>query len=146
MSKNTYLLKHIPPTVEAFIALRATIGWGETDITMVKASLESSLFHVTAYHHKGHTEPDVFIGMGRVVGDGAMYFYIQDVVVDPNYQKQGVGELIMNEIETYLVKVAKKGATIGLLSAKGKENFYRRFDYQCRPSDNLGNGMCKFVI
>jgi predicted N-acetyltransferase YhbS len=75
-----------------------------------------------------------------------MYFYLQDVVVDPSYQGQGIGDNLMHEIETYLAKTARKGATIGLLAAKGKESFYRRFGYQQRPNDTLGNGMCKFVM
>ena len=82
---------------------------------------------------------------GRIVGDGAMYFYLQDVVVAPHCQGQGIGELVMKELEIYLARTASKGATIGLLSAKGKENFYRRFGYLTRPNDSLGNGMCKFV-
>ena len=69
----------------------------------------------------------------------------EGVVIDPDYQKQGIGAEIMERIESYLLKAAKKGSTIGLLSAKGKEGFYSRYDYLERPNDLLGNGMCKFI-
>jgi GNAT superfamily N-acetyltransferase len=83
--------------------------------------------------------------MGRIVGDGAMYFYIQDVIVDPSYQGTGVGSILMDHIEHYLSIAAQKGSTVGLLAAKGKEDFYIRYDYMLRPSNTLGSGMCKFV-
>jgi len=83
--------------------------------------------------------------MGRIVGDGAMYFYIQDVVVDPDYQNLGIGSALMKNIENYLFIEAKKGSTIGLLAAKGKEDFYTRYGYTNRPNELLGNGMCKFI-
>jgi ribosomal protein S18 acetylase RimI-like enzyme len=127
------------PSVEDFIALRHKIGWGETDFEMAKNSLANSLFHVVI------RDQSSIIGMGRVVGDGSMYFYVQDVVVDPDYQKQGIGHALMLEIERYLSDAAKKGSTIGLLAAKGKESFYSRYGYTLRPNDSLGNGMCKFI-
>jgi len=136
---NKYLIKLESPSVAEFTELRKKIGWGTADADMVQKSLDNSLFHVVI-----HDELSL-IGMGRVVGDGAMYFYIQDVVVDPTYQKQGIGNVLMNNIEDYLAKVAKKGSTIGLLAAKGKEEFYSRYDYIKRPSELLGNGMCKFI-
>lgn len=128
------------PSVEEFSQLRKKAGWGETNPSIVKRSLENSLFHVTL------RENSKLIGMGRVIGDGSMYFYIQDIIVEPNYQRQGLGSQIMHHIEIYLSKVAEKGATIGLLSAKGKEEFYSRYGYIKRPNDELGNGMCKFIL
>jgi len=45
------------------------------------------------------------IGMARVVGDGAMFFYIQDVVVTPAHQGRGVGTLLLERVMGYF-KVA----------------------------------------
>ena len=119
--------------------LRNKIGWGELDFNLAKTSLNNSLFHVIIRNQSQ------LIGMARVVGDGAMYFYIQDVIVDPSYQNSGVGSALMQEIESYLSVAANKGSTIGLLATKGKEGFYARYNYILRPSSSLGNGMCKFV-
>ena len=127
------------PTVEEYCLLREKTTWGKVDSAQVLVSLNNSLFHVVIH------ENEKIIGMARVVGDGALYFYIQDVVVDPEYQNRGLGTILMHEVENYLSSSAKKGSTIGLLSAKGKEKFYFRFGYKNRPSENLGNGMCKFV-
>lgn len=139
LSVNSYVTKLESPSIDAFSLLRSKVGWGELDVKLAQTSLKNSLFHVTIY------DKSQLIGMGRVVGDGAMYFYIQDVIVDPNYQNMGIGSLVMKKIESYLAVSAKKGSTIGLLAAKGKEAFYSKYGYTKRPNDSLGNGMCKFV-
>jgi len=139
MPDDKYIIKLESPSPEEFSMLRNKIGWGEVEINLAKDSLDNSLFHVTI------RDNSQLIGMGRVVGDGAMYFYIQDVVVDPNYQNMGVGSALMIKIENYLSVSARKGSTIGLLAAKGKEAFYVKYGYTQRPNDFLGNGMCRFV-
>lgn len=134
-----FSLKLTSPSVEGFLRLRKKVGWGELEANLAKKSLNNSLFHVTIYHDQQ------LIGLGRVVGDGAMFFYIQDVVVDPDYQNLGIGTVLMDTIEGFLRYTAQKGSTIGLLSAQGKESFYGRYGYMERPNNNLGHGMCKFV-
>ena len=93
---------------------------------------------------RSDTRTKKLIAMGRVVGDGALFFYIQDLVVLSDYQGQALGGVLMQNIEDYLQTTAQKGATIGLLAVKGKENFYSRFGYVTRAGNNLGFGMCKF--
>ncbi|MCW8832226.1 MAG: GNAT family N-acetyltransferase [Colwellia sp.] len=136
---NHFQLKLASPSVDEFLALRAKVGWQGVADNIARASLDNSLFHVVIYD-------DVkLVGMGRVIGDGIMYFYIQDVVVDPDYQGLGIGAALMEQVENYLSNTAKEGSTIGLLAAKGKEAFYARYGYIERPNTSLGNGMCKFI-
>ncbi len=134
-----YKIVHQSPDVKEFIRLRKSIGWDEIDFELAKNSLNNSLFNVSIY------DKDSLIGMGRIVGDGHMYFYVQDVIVEPKYQNKGLGAMVMKEIELYLSENAKKGSTIGLLAAKGKEGFYTKYGYYERSGDPLGKGMCKFV-
>jgi len=139
MGVTNYSVTQVAPTAVEFCQLRSLVGWGQTDIGVAQNSLDNSLFHVVV------RDGTKLLGMARVVGDGFMYFYVQDVIVDPACQKLGIGDVLMQEVEAYLAATAVKGATIGLLAAKGKEPFYSRFGYLTRPSDVLGNGMCKFV-
>jgi len=136
---KNYNISFNSPVVEDFIQLRAKIGWGETDLAMAKNSLNASLFHVTIYAQSQ------LVAMGRVVGDGAMYFYIQDVIVNPSHQGRGLGKIVMENIENFLTKTSKKGSTVGLLAAQGKENFYKTWGYLERTGSPLGKGMCKFI-
>lgn len=127
------------PSAQEYIDLRVLVGWDKVDIPLATTGLKNSLFHVTV------RDESELIGMARVVGDGALFFYIQDVVVHPAYQKQGIGRLLMEQVEQYLAKHALQGATIGLLSAQCKEPFYQQYGYLKRTGSPLGFGMCKFV-
>lgn len=139
MTEKQFTLAFEAPSVADFLQLRAAVGWTKINAKLVKQSLINSLFHVSAYHNQQ------LVGMGRIVGDGALHFYIQDVMVTPTHQRLGVGTTLMEHIETYIDKNAEQGATIGLMAAQGKENFYRRYGYLQRPTAVLGYGMCKFL-
>jgi len=139
MLSSEFTLSFESPKPIEYTDLRAKVNWNKADLNIIETSLENSLFHVCIRLH------GALIAMGRVIGDGAMYFYIQDVIVDPDYQNQGLGDVLMVNIESYLAEVITEGATIGLLAAKGKESFYKRYGYQDRTGDPLGKGMCKFI-
>jgi len=83
--------------------------------------------------------------MGSVVGDGALFFYIQDVVVAPTHQKLATGPVLIEHIESYISENAEQGSTVALMAAQGKEDFYHRYGYQQRLTATLGQGMCKFL-
>jgi len=80
-----------------------------------------------------------------VIGDGAMYFYIQDVIIHPEHQNKGLGSKIMNTLIAHLESCCAPGATIGLLAAHGKESFYLKFGFKPRDGQSLGLGMCRFI-
>ena len=72
------------------------------------------------------------IGMGRIIGDGAIYFYIQDIVVTPEYQKSGIGTCILNALFEYIKNEAPEKSFIGLFSAPEAVDFYRKFTLEKR--------------
>lgn len=120
------------PTVAEYQALRNTTGWSSLENETVATALKNDIFSV------GVVLQERVIGMGRIVGDGAAYFYIQDVIVHPEYKKQGIGSLIMQEIEKFLEQNAPKNAFIGLMAAEGVEKFYNKYNYRKRPATHPG--------
>ena len=52
--------------------------------------------------------------MGRIVGDGALFLYIQDVLVRPSLQGGGLGDSIMERLMTWLGRSAPDRAFVGL--------------------------------
>jgi GNAT superfamily N-acetyltransferase len=56
---------------------------------------------------------DRAVGMGRLVGDGVMYFYVQDLAVEPGYQGRGVGQAILDALLGWVRQVAPAPAFIG---------------------------------
>jgi ribosomal protein S18 acetylase RimI-like enzyme len=98
----------------------------------IEAGLENSLFSVCVISE------NKVIGCGRVIGDGGIYFYVQDIIVLPEFQGRGIGERIMDVIMEYLRAHAPEGAFIGLMAAKGVHRFYERYGFKKRPSDAPG--------
>lgn len=128
-----------PPSADEFASLRSLISWRSPSLPVIQQSLDSSLFWVSLYRD------NELIGCGRIVGDGAMYFYIQDIIVHPKYQNCGLGTIIMISINQYIEQTCQPGATVGLLAAKGKEAFYEKYGFVGRDGNTLGLGMCRFI-
>lgn len=56
------------------------------------AGIKQSLYTYAAY------DGDTLVGLIRVVGDGQTILYIQDLLVLPNYQRQGIGSHLVTHI------------------------------------------------
>lgn len=86
------------------------------------------------------------VGMGRLIGDG-MYYTIVDIVVQPNYQKQGIGNKIVNMIIEFVDKETPIGgrSSIQLIAEKGKETFYEKLGFKIIPHEFCGSGMRKVI-
>ena len=67
-----------------FIRLRIAVGRVAIPLPQAEAALRTELFRVTAFC-EGKA-----VGMGRLVGDGAMYWYIQGMAVLSEYQGRGI--------------------------------------------------------
>lgn len=128
-----------PPDPHAFIELRAACGWGDISLETAEQALNRSVFDVTCF------DSPHLVAIGRVVGDGALYFYLQDIVVRAAYQNQSLGKDLMRRLLEQTTKRAAAGATIGLMCAYGKEGFYEKFGFTQRPSEKLGAGMTMFL-
>ena len=62
----------------------------------------------------------------------------------PEYQRMGIGQMILERVMIYIRENACNGAVVGLMSAKGKEAFYEKFGFWKRPNENCGHGMMQF--
>lgn len=82
------------------------------------------------------------VGMGRLIGDG-MYYMIVDVVVQPDYQKQGIGSKIVKMLIAYVDAGIPAGgrSSIQLTAEKGKETFYEKMGFKLIPHEFCGSGM-----
>ncbi|UYV36914.1 GNAT family N-acetyltransferase [Rhodobacteraceae bacterium D3-12] len=131
--------KFEPPSPMEFIKFRADCGWGEIGKDTAQAALDASVLDLTC------RSGEELVGFARVVGDGVLYFYIQDVIVSSDWRGHRIGQKIMSLLMERLQERATDGATIGLMAADGKEPFYEHFGFQARPTDRLGAGMTQFV-
>ena len=124
MLKN-YKFENNIPTLEEYKYLCESVGWSNhMNFEVAETSLRNSIYCITVKNHEH------ILGMGRIVGDGAIYFYIQDVVVHPDYQKHGIGNEIMNLLIEYLNTNAPDKAFVGLFASQGKEPFYEKYNFK----------------
>lgn len=133
-----YTIEERLPTARQWMELRASVGWATFPLEVAEHSLAATSFCVCAF------EDGELIGMGRVLGDGVISFYIGNIMVRPNRQNAGVGREIMERIGAWVESVAAPGAIASLLSIKGKEEFYTQFGFECRPDESHGSGMSKY--
>ncbi|MFC2722872.1 GNAT family N-acetyltransferase [Granulicatella adiacens] len=81
-------------TVEDVLPLYEAVGWTNytTKPEMLKAAFENSLHVLAAF-----TEEGILVGVLRAVGDGASILFIQDILVTPEYQHQGIGTKLLQQ-------------------------------------------------
>lgn len=132
MKNAEYRFEQALPTVSDYNRLRAVVGWSEQAPEAVAEGLPQSLYSLCVYWDQE------LVGYGRIVGDGGVYFYIQDIIVLPGHQGQGLGHGIMSRVMAYLAEHAYPDSFIGLMAAKGAAGFYERYGFAERPPDRPG--------
>lgn len=127
--------------VQDYLAIRAKVGWKKLLEEQAAQALKHSIYVIGAY------EDDQLVGMGRIVGDGAVVCYVQDLIVIPEYQKKGVGSLLLNHLIEYVESLRQEESQmmLCLMCAKGREIFYEKHGFTARPTDGLGPGMIQYL-
>ena len=126
--------------VETYLDIRASVHWKVLRKEQAEKALNNSLYTVMAVEN-GKT-----IGMGRIVGDGAVICYIQDFVVRPEYQGTSIRRKMMERLIAHVeeLRMDQSEMMLCLMCAKGREQFYEKFGFIGRPTDNLGPGMIQY--
>jgi len=135
----TLELKCELPPASGFVSLRQDTDWGPITLAQAEASLSASLCGISIYDSPQHGSK--LIGMSRVIGDGILNLYIQDVIIAKDYRGQGLGERVMQLLIKVLKDTYPHDCTIGLMAAKDQSSFYTRFGFQPRPSQTVDAGM-----
>src|SRR6476620_3495176 len=65
------------------------------------------------------------IGMGRVIGDGGLFFEVVDVAVLPEHQRKGIGAAILEALLAELRERAPSRAYVSLLADPPGRGLYR---------------------
>jgi GNAT superfamily N-acetyltransferase len=83
------------------------------------ASLAGSVCGVVVHDEDAH-----LVAMGRVVGDGAFYFYVQEVVVHPDHQGRGLGRAVLHRLRDQVLATAGGDCFLGLFATPEAEKLY----------------------
>lgn len=87
-----YTVVESVPSAEDFCRLRSISGLSARPLEAARVGLPRSCYGVQILWQ------GVPVGMGRIVGDGALNFEIVDIAVDPAHQGRGLGRIIMENI------------------------------------------------
>lgn len=120
--------KEIPP--ESVQELYLSVGWQHRECYEIKRSLEGSFLVVSAWLN------EVLIGLARATGDGVYSATIWDLAVFPDYQKRGVGKLLLKSMLTKLKDFDIP--LITLYSELDKKNFYSKLGFECGSNKIIG--------
>jgi ribosomal protein S18 acetylase RimI-like enzyme len=128
-------IKHEIPSADVFCELRRSVAWLVPDKADASDAMCGTLFGVVA-EVGGRV-----VGMGRVVGDGALCFLVQDLIVHPDFQRQGIGRKLMDELMRLIDAQARPKAHVSLFSAPGMQGFYSQYGFVERPGRMNAPGM-----
>jgi ribosomal protein S18 acetylase RimI-like enzyme len=140
MEELTYTLKtggDLPP--EQLEALYSSVGWEaylKDGVGSLLKAIENSTFVVSAWYQKR------LVGLARVMSDEVSIFYLQDILVDPAFQGQGIGSRLMKHCLARFDHVR-----MGVLMTDDREDqgrFYRRFGF-IRSGEGAGSSLNAFV-
>jgi len=92
------------------------VSWGHgRDDSGIQAAIDASLA-VGAWHR------DKLIGFTRALSDGKYRAYIEDVMIDPAYRGDGIGERMVAKLLEYLANIE----IVSLFCEPGRVAFYER--------------------
>ena len=79
--------------LEDVLHLYQAVGW--TNYTHQPEMLEQALSHSLVIYLA--LDGDAVVGLIRLVGDGFSSIFVQDLIVLPSYQRQGIGSSMMKQ-------------------------------------------------
>ena len=101
------------------------MGLAEFSIEQVTKSMAHNLFSIVA------VSDGEIIGMGRLLGDGALFWYINDILILTEHQGKGIGRDIVKRLIQYIKENSTPNTSVPiyLFCAKDKEGFYEKLGF-----------------
>ena len=118
------ITKETSVSIDDVLHLYQAVGW--TNYTNQPQMLEQALSHSLATYLARDGEK--IVGLVRLVGDGFSSVFVQDLIVLPSYQRQGIGSNLMKEAladykDAYQIQLATEQIEKNLI-------FYRSLGFE----------------
>ena len=115
----------------AVLDFYASVGW--SNYTNRPQQLEQA-FHQYLFVMAAYDE-DKLVGLIRAVGDGLTIVFIQDLLVYPHYQRQGIGRSLLEQMlerfkDVYQIQLATE-QSVKNLAFYQELGFRRQEDFDC---------------
>jgi ribosomal protein S18 acetylase RimI-like enzyme len=132
MNKQNYQQRNELPGVDEYRALRDACGLPPRTTAAASKGLPNSVFS-TSIRDQGR-----LIAMGRLVGDGGCNLEVVDIAVHPDYQRRGLGSLIMSEIMSYISENTPPSAFTSLIADHHSPALYSKFGFEPTAPVSIG--------
>ena len=126
-------VKYNDLTAEQFTELWETVWGVGPSLQQTELAMKHTLFRVSIW------DDDRIIAMARMNGDMGLNYYIKDVVVRPEYQKKGIGRMLINELFKFINDNGVEGTDIfvELCAVPDKIPFYEKFGFEANEAQRL---------
>ena len=130
---NELTIRRNALTAEEFIALWESVWGPGSSLEQTRLAMTHTLFRVSVF------DGDTPVAMARVIGDMGLDYYIKDVAVRPEYQRQGVGRLLIQEIMQFIQDNGVKGTEIfvELCAEPDKMPFYEKLGFDTNEDQRM---------
>lgn len=125
------ITKETSVSINDVLHLYQAVGW--TNYTNQPQMLAQALSHSLAIYLARDGEK--IVGLVRLIGDGFSSVFVQDLIVLPSYQRQGIGSTLMKQAlfdykDTYQIQLATEESekTLGFYRSLGFETLS---SFQC---------------
>ncbi|MDE7385064.1 MAG: GNAT family N-acetyltransferase [Anaeroplasmataceae bacterium] len=120
-------------TVENVNSIRAAVGFRRIHPDQLQASIAGSAFIIAAY------DQDKAVGMARLIWDGGYVALIQDILVVPQYQMQGIEKECITLIFAFLNSKLKPGWGIQVdVKAWNNQELFESLGFQVSTPQKRG--------
>lgn len=126
-------VKYDELTAEQFAELWETV-WGDAPpYEQIKLALVHSAFRVSVF------DGEKIVAMARMIGDFGLCYYIKDVVVRPEYQRRGIGRLLIGELMKFIREhgVPDTDIFVELCAVPDKIPFYEKLGFSANEAQRL---------
>ena len=132
-----YELELRTPGLADYMRLRAISGLTPFTEPAARAGLPGTFAAVVVLYQ------GTAIGMGRVIGDGGLFFQVTDIAVDPDHQGLGLGKAIVEALLDALSRRIASPAYVSLIADGEASRLYARFGFE--PVAPRSQGMAQIL-
>lgn len=113
-------------TVDEFLEVVESVGWKTYSKQQVQKALDNTMYAVSV-----KVDGDI-AGIGRVVGDSSIVCILTDICVKPEFQRMGIGSMIVRKLKQLIENNVKPGEKmqVELTPTAGNEEFYKKAGFK----------------
>ena len=111
------------PSIAEFQRLESAVGFRRHHENAVSLALKNSAFLICAL------EGTEVVGVGRIVGDGAISFLLTNILVLPSHQRMGIGTAIVRALCESMERLPYENMVLEVAPLPGLASFYRRHGF-----------------